>query len=78
MIDHTAEIGEQKSHLQDLINKKSALWEVFMTESDKFNKSQQETLAQKGNVAKVKAQIKKTEDEIRAVKAFLRSEQQYG
>jgi hypothetical protein len=78
MLDATAEIGKQQEVLEVLTKKKSALWELLRKESDVWNKKQREALEQKGIVARVKSELKQTEDEMRTVKAFLRSQQQYG
>jgi hypothetical protein len=77
-VNPTLEIGEQKEKLSEKIAEQKQIAEEIMNESDVYNKRLQEAMAQRGIVAKLKLKGKIVENEIRAIKTFLRTEQQYG
>ena len=77
-LDHTLEIGEMKAELAKAIAQKKIVAQEVMKESDIYNNKLQQALVQRGIVANKKMQVKILEDEIKAIKTFLRTETQFG
>ena len=77
-MDSTAEIGEMKAQLAKLTVQKEEKSREVMAESDILCVKRQQEEAQRGIVANKKMQVRILEDKIKAIKTFLRTEQQYG
>ena len=77
-MDSTLEIGAMKEQLAKITVEKEAKAREVMTESDLLCIKKQQQEAQRGIVANKKMQVKILEDKIKAIKTFLRTEQQYG
>ena len=77
MIDHTADLAQLKINLFEETNKKSALWELLLTTGDELNSCKRTTLEVYGRHSKIKAQLKCCEDNIRTLKAAIKSENEF-